>query len=124
MKKLKLIITIPLLALLFVVISCSEGITPQAGESATGPEATANTSVETKELTVMVHDRATIQPVEGVSVVSMPSRTKGITKKEGKCTFKRPVTDSYVIFNKKGYKEVQGPLRAKDEMLGAIFDKK
>ena len=124
MKNLKPTFTLLLLTSLFIVISCSDGITPSTNESPTDPESTAASSVETKELTVMVHDRATLQPVEGVSVVSMPSRTKGITNKEGKHTFERPITDSWVVFNKKGYGEVQAPLKPHYEMLGAVFDKK
>ena len=124
MKKLKPTLALLILASLFTVLSCSEGITPTAYESPTDPETTASSSVKTRKLTVMVHDRATIQPVEGVNVMGMPSRTTGITNKDGEYTFQLPVTDTYVIFNKKGYEEVYAPLGRRADRVGAIFDKK
>lgn len=123
MKKSKPIIATPLLALLFIAFGCSDGIAP-SNEMPPDSETVANTSIQTKTITTMVHDRESLQPVKDVLVMSMPSRSTCITSEEGTCSFDRPVTDTTVVFTKKGYGDVHAPLRSYDEMLGAVFDKK
>ncbi len=124
MKKIKPIIAIPLLALLFIALGCSEGIAPSNNETPPDSETAANTSVPTRTIMTMVHDRESSQPVKGVLVMSLPSRSTCITSEEGTCSIERPETDKTVVFTKKGYGEVHAPLRSYDEMLGAVFDKK
>ncbi len=98
MKKLKLIISIPLLAVLFIVVSCSENPeTPLTPES----ETTRDTAMDaSNQIKGRVQASETGKGLNNVIVMSLPSRKETTTNEYGEYTLALAKTDTAMTFSK------------------------
>lgn len=114
MKKLKLIIAIPLLAVLFIAISCSENTenpgTPD--ETLAASETINDASTETSnQIKGRVRASATGKGLENVTVMSIPSLEETTTNEYGEYTIALAKTDTVLKFSKddfQGYVNLSG----------------
>lgn len=113
MKENRLLTTLLMMAMLLSVLACSKNAVSSAIKE--------QPSAETMGI---VNARETWQPIQGARVMTLPSRSMCITGEDGKCSFDRPVTDTLIVFRKRGYKLVKVPINAENYMIGAVFDKK
>lgn len=103
MKKSKLIIAIPLLAVLVIAISCSDNIeTPSTpNETVADSETIKDTAMEaSNQIKGRVQASETGTGLENVTVMSLPSRKETTTDADGEYILELAKADTAITFSK------------------------
>lgn len=103
MRKLKLIIAIPLLAVLFIPISCSENIEAplSPNETVADSKIIKDTATDTSnKIKGRVQASETGKGLKNVTVMSLPSREETTTNADGEYILELAKTDTAITFSK------------------------